>query len=177
MDTSLPNGRSSTEPPDHEMLEILQNMFACVRQGATEQLEVLLRRGVPANLLNQKGDSLIMLASYHGHLGAARLLLSHGADPDLFNDQGQSPLMGAVFKGNLLMAELLLTCGAHVNSAAPDGKTALMTAAMFNRTDMVEFLLSQGARLDVRDARGLSPADVARIMGAAETAAQLDALA
>lgn len=161
---------------DQETLEYIQAVFDLVRFGDSARLAPLLDRGLPPNLLNQRGDSLLMLASYHGHLEAARELLKHGADPELRNDQGQTPLLGAVFKGNLPMVRLLLDHGADVESAGPDGRTALMMAAMFNRTEVVELLLERGADLHTRDARGLSVLDSARAMGAPDTAAQVEAL-
>lgn len=167
---------SKAPTPDAETLDFLQSVFELVRAGDADQLGPLLDQGLPANLLNQKGDSLLMLASYHGHLEATRQLLAHGADPELANDQGQTPLVGAAFKGDLKMAELLLDHRADTETAGPGGKTALMMAAMFNRTEMVGWLLSRGANLHARDVGGLSVADAARLMGAQDTAAQLDAL-
>ncbi len=37
--------------------------------------------GVPANLCNDKGDALVMLAAYHGHAQTVSVLLERGADP------------------------------------------------------------------------------------------------
>lgn len=54
---------------------------------------------MPANLTNDRGDSLLMLAAYHGHAEAVTALVGRGADPDRANDRGQTPLAGAVFKG------------------------------------------------------------------------------
>ena len=43
----------------------------------------MLEQGLPPNLGNHKGDSLLMLASYHGHAEAARLLPDFYADAAL----------------------------------------------------------------------------------------------
>jgi ankyrin repeat protein len=51
-----------------------------------------------------------------------------------------------------------------------------MMAAMFGRTEMVTLLLGRGADLHARDVNGLSLVDAARLMGADETASQLEAL-
>lgn len=45
------------------------------------------------------GNTLLMLAAYHGHAETANALLALGADPDRTNDRGQSPLAGSIFKG------------------------------------------------------------------------------
>lgn len=167
---------ASMTVPDDETLAFFQAIFELVRQGDAAQLGPLLDAGLKANLRNHKGDTLLMLATYHGHLDAARLLLAHGANPDTRNDQGQSPIVGAAFKGNAEMVELLLDSGADIEGAGPAGKSALMMAAMFNRTQIVELLLKRGADLSARDVNGLSVADAARLMGAGDTAALIEHL-
>jgi len=84
---------------------------------------------------------------------------------------------GVAFKGNLPMAELLLDHGASANFAPPGGKTPLMFAAMFNRTAIADLLLSRGADPAVRSSDGLTALELARSMGAVDTAAQLQGLA
>ena len=59
----------------------------------------MLRHGLPVNLADNKGNSLLMLASYNDHLETARMLLVHGAGVDRRNDRGQTPLGGVAFKG------------------------------------------------------------------------------
>jgi ankyrin repeat protein len=163
-------------PLDEETLAFAQKIFHLARLGDAETLGPLLVQGVPANLCNHKGDSLLMLASYHGHFDAAKLLLEHGADPEMRNDLGQTPLAGAAYKGDLRMVQLLLDKGADVEGAAPGGKTALMLAAMFNRVEVVDLLLARGADIASRNAGGISALDAANAMGAADTAAQLGRL-
>ena len=151
--------------------------FAGGAAFATHLAGQVLERGLPPNLQNTRGDTLLMLAAYHSHTGAVGTLLDHGADPDILNDQGQTPLMGAAFRGDQATAELLVARGAGLDVSAPGGKTALMMAAMFNRTAMLDWLLDLGADPSLRDAGGATAADAARVMGAADTAARLDAIA
>ncbi len=77
-------------------------------------LAAVIEKGVPPNLRNDKGDSLVMLASYHGHVDAVRVLLERGADRNLRNDNGQTPIAGAAFKGFDAVIETLLAHGANV---------------------------------------------------------------
>ena len=90
-----------TPAMDAETLDFIRGLFALVREGDTEQLTALVAKGVPVNFRNEKGDSLIMLASYHGHLETSRILLEAGADANIANDQGQTPLAGVAYKGYL----------------------------------------------------------------------------
>lgn len=88
-----------SEVPDPEVVELATKVFDLARRGETETLAAYVDAGVPANLTNDRGDSLVMLAAYHGHAEAVTALVGRGADPDRANDRGQTPLAGAVFKG------------------------------------------------------------------------------
>ena len=58
----------------------------------------MLNAGLPVNLADAKGQTLLMLASYNGNLETTRMLLKHGADVDRRNDRGQTPLGGVAFR-------------------------------------------------------------------------------
>lgn len=169
-----PGAPAATEAAaDAAALALVRAAFQHARSGDAAALAALLDRGVPANVSNEKGDSLLMLASYHGHAAAARLLLERGADPELANARGQTPLAGVAFQGNPALAALLLDGGAVVDGAGPDGRTPLMFAAMFDRVEVVDLLVARGADPRRRDAAGASALDLARGMGAARAAARL----
>ncbi|MGI4984202.1 MAG: ankyrin repeat domain-containing protein [Janthinobacterium lividum] len=161
--------------PDQQAIEFAHQVFECARRGDAVMLGRLIDKGLPPNLRNDKGDSLVMLASYHGHAEAVRVLLSKQADPNLSNDNGQLPIAGAAFKGYRDVIEALLANGAEVDGASADGRTALMMAAMFNRTEIVDLLIAHGANPDATDANGVTALDAARRMGAPATEAQLAA--
>ncbi|WP_336485564.1 ankyrin repeat domain-containing protein [Methylobacterium nigriterrae] len=158
---------------DAETLAFAGRVFQYARAGHAEELAALFAQGLPANLRNDKGDSLLMLAAYNGQEAATRVILEAGGDPELANDRGQTPLAGAAFKGETGIARLLLAHGARVDGTGEGGRTALMLAAMFNRTEMVDLLLAHGADPDRRDGTGQSAAEMARAMGAADTPAQV----
>ncbi|GAA0279539.1 hypothetical protein LNAOJCKE_1900 [Methylorubrum aminovorans] len=163
-------------PPalDDETLAFAARVFQYARMGHAEELAELFGQGLPANLRNDKGDSLLMLAAYNGQAAATRVILEAGGDPELANDRGQTPLAGAAFKGDAEIVRLLLEHGAQVDGAGDGTRTALMVAAMFDRTEIVDLLLAHGADAGRRDAAGMSAADMARQMGAKDTPAQLD---
>ena len=170
--TSNPAAQSN-DGPDDDMIAFASEVFDVARRGDAAMLAALLNKGLPPNLRNDKGDSLVMLASYHGHADAVRVLLEHEADANLRNDNGQTPIAGAAFKGFRDVIETLLEHGADVEGASPDGRTALMIAAMFNRVEIVELLIARGADPDARDAGGFCARDAAEKMGAPDTAARL----
>ena len=120
--------------PDSEVLQFAAKVFNLARQGDTATLAAYVDAGVPANLCNDKGDTLVMLAAYHGHPQAVSALLERGADPDRPNDRGQTPLAGAVFKGERAVIDALHDGGADPTAGIP---SAVETARMFGLDDLV----------------------------------------
>ncbi|AIG05642.1 ankyrin domain-containing protein [Pseudomonas fluorescens] len=162
---------------EEEAAEFAEQVFDVARRGDTALLAALLAKGLPVNLRNHNGDTLLMLSAYHGHAEAVKVLLEFQADPQIANEKHQLPIAGAAFKGNLEVVRALIEGGAPVEAASTDGRTALMMAAMFNRTEMVEYLISVGANPKATDAQGVTALAAAQTMGAADTAAQLQQLA
>ncbi len=169
-------GERAAAPPalDDETLAFAARIFQYARMGHADELAELFGQGLPANLRNDKGDSLLMLAAYNGQEAATRVILEAGGDPELANDRGQTPLAGVCFKGEIEIARLLIAHGAKVDAEGDGTRTPLMVAAMFDRTEIVELLLAHGADPGRRDAAGLTAADMARSMGASATPDQLD---
>ncbi|MFJ8666663.1 ankyrin repeat domain-containing protein [Streptomyces sp. NPDC093600] len=124
-----------SETPDPEVIELAGKVFDLARTGDAETLAAYVDAGVPANLTNDKGDSLVMLAAYHGHADAVTALLDRGADADRANDRGQTPLAGAVFKGEEAVIRALLAGGANPEAGTP---SAVDTARMFGKAELLE---------------------------------------
>ncbi|KAK3679903.1 hypothetical protein LTR78_000280 [Recurvomyces mirabilis] len=129
--TTSPPKDPSTLPP--EALDLATKLFDFARQGLTQQLNQYITAGIPANLTNHKGDTLLMLAAYHGHVETVKMLLEAGADVDALNERGQSPIAGAVFKGFEEaggVVEVLVKAGADLRTGQPN---AVDSARMFRR--------------------------------------------
>ncbi|MEV8395227.1 MULTISPECIES: ankyrin repeat domain-containing protein [unclassified Streptomyces] len=129
-----------SETPDPEVVELATKVFDLARRGETETLAAYVDAGVPANLTNDRGDSLVMLAAYHGHAEAVEALIARGADAGRVNDRGQTPLAGAVFKGEDAVIRALLAGGADPSGGNP---SAVDTARMFGKTDLLELFGAQ----------------------------------
>ena len=91
------------------LVELAHEMFDLARAGEGERLAAYVDAGVPADLTDASGNTLLMLAAYHGHAATVALLVARGADPDRVNDRGQSPLAGAVFKDEQDVVQALLS--------------------------------------------------------------------
>ncbi|GAA1246994.1 ankyrin repeat domain-containing protein [Oryzihumus leptocrescens] len=122
----------SSTPP--ELVEIAHACFDFAREGDAARLAAYVDRGVPVDLTDRRGNTLLMLAAYHGHADTVTALVQRGADPDRLNDRGQSPLAGAIFKGEDEVVAALMAAGADPDAGAP---TARATAQMFGRTDLL----------------------------------------
>jgi ankyrin repeat protein len=123
-----------TDNTDAELVELATKIFDLARQGDAEKLTEYLDAGVPVNLTNDHGDSLLMLAAYHGHQEAVAVLLAREADPNRPNDKGQTPLAGAVFKGETEILRALLAAGADPDAGTPSARAS---AAMFGKNDLL----------------------------------------
>ncbi len=123
--------------PDDEVIAFASRLFGLARKGDVERLTAYVDAGVDPNLANHKGDSLVMLAAYHGHVATVAALLERGADPDRPNDRGRTPLAGAVFKDEPDVITALVAGGADPDAGQP---SALATAQMFERADLLALL-------------------------------------
>lgn len=134
-----------TPPPDQvtsdvhdaaseETVDLAHALFDMARQGRSAQLAAYVDAGAPVDLTDPAGNTLLMLAAYHGHADLVRELARRGAEVDRLNDRGQSPLAGAVFKGEPDVVAALLEHGADPEAGMP---TARQTAELFGRTDLL----------------------------------------
>ncbi|CAD0013195.1 unnamed protein product [Aureobasidium pullulans] len=127
--SSVPTSASELPPA---ALELAGKLFDFARQGKTDELAQYVSAGIPPNLTNSKGDTLLMLAAYHGQAETTKMLLDKGADPNVLNDRGQSPIAGAVFKGSDDVVKLLFERKADVCAGQPN---AVDSAHMFRKED------------------------------------------
>jgi ankyrin repeat protein len=125
------------EPIDPGVVELAGRMFDLARGGHTEELAAYVDAGVPADLTNDKGDTLLILAAYHGHSGTVGALLARGADHSRANDRGQTALAAAVFRQSAETASMLLAAGADPDAGGPSARA---TAVFFELPAMVELL-------------------------------------
>lgn len=98
-----------------EQVEFLNSMFDLARDGQHQKLLSLIDQGIPVNLTNSKGDSLLILASYNEHAELVAGLLQRSADPDRMNDRGQTALSCAVFRQHEDITAQLLRAGADAH--------------------------------------------------------------
>ncbi|QYY35801.1 ankyrin repeat domain-containing protein [Ruficoccus sp. ZRK36] len=150
-ETDNPAPAVLSEAEEARYAELQRQALDFARHGETETLQLMVEAGLPVNLCDHKGQSLLMLASYNGNLETTEMLLAQGAEVDRCNDRGQTPLGGVAFKGYLDIVRLLVEHGADIHADNGGGMTPISFAAMFGQRDVVEFLKSKGAKLRMRD--------------------------
>jgi uncharacterized protein len=128
-------GSAGSDDVPAELAELAGRVFDMARSGNTAMLAAYLDAGVPVNLTNSAGDTLLMLAAYHGHPATVQVLIRREAAVDRANDRGQTPLAAAVFKGDDEVVRLLAEAGASPFAGRPN---AVDTARMFERTGYLE---------------------------------------
>ena len=122
---------------DAEALAFAHRMFDLARAGTTDELAANVDAGLPVNLTNAKGDTLLILAAYHAHPETVGALLARGADPARTNDRGRTALAAAVFRGNAEAVRALLDAGADPEHGDP---SAVETARFFDLPEMLTLL-------------------------------------
>ena len=135
--------RPDREAPEltPEELAFLQQTFDLAREGATAELTERLDAGVPVNLTNSTGDTLLILAAYQGHAETVRALLERGADHGRVNDRGQTALGAAVFRQCVPAVEALLDAGADPHLGRQSG---FAVAEVFELPEMAALLRRHG---------------------------------
>ena len=122
---------------DQDVLDYAHRMFDLARAGVTDELAAHVDAGLPVNLTNDKGDSLLMLAAYHNHPETVAALVERGAEVDRVNDRGQTALAAAVFRRSPASIEALLAAGADPHAGGP---SAVETARFFNLPEMLALI-------------------------------------
>jgi ankyrin repeat protein len=131
-----------SEELDTETLAFAHRMFDLARDGATDELAGYVDAGLPVDLTNEKGDTLLILAAYHAHPETVAALLARGADHTRTNDRGQTALAAAAFRSSGDAVRALLAAGADPHHGSP---SAVETARFFDLPEMLALLAAPAA--------------------------------
>ncbi|GAA4390903.1 hypothetical protein GCM10023088_67440 [Actinomadura verrucosospora] len=116
--------------------ELAARLFEMARVGDTQGILSYVNDGVPVNLSDHRGETLLMHAACHGHVETVRALTLRGADPDRADDRGHRPLTGAVFKRETEVVRVLLEAGADPRAGSP---SAADTARLVGDTELLSW--------------------------------------
>jgi|SRR5215471_13334750 len=137
--------------------------------------QMLLNLGANPNEVATDGTTPLHQAALHSDPAMVALLLSKGARVDVRSKDGALPIHDAALGKSAEVVRLLAAKGADIAALTQDemAQSALHMAASFGRLEVIEALLHLGAPLDVKDAKGRTPLDVAIANSQPEAAALL----
>jgi ankyrin repeat protein len=128
--------------------QIVEGVFDLARQGETGPLGEMIDAGVPIDLRNGRGDTLLIVAAYQQHVETVAELLRRDADTSVVNAMGQTAIACAVFRNHEEILRALLDAGANPALGSPTG---VQIADQFGLPRMREVIESHGvATQDIR---------------------------
>jgi ankyrin repeat protein len=143
-----------------------------LQRGSLKVADLLLTHPeLRADALNAAGETALMMAALHGHLGPMRRLLERGARLD--SPTGWTALHYAASGADPGAVALLVERGVALDPVSPSGMTPLMMAARWGGEPVVDLLLARGADASRRHPGGATLADLARASGRERLAERL----
>eukprot|EP00124_Ichthyophonus_hoferi_P002484 Ihof_evm3s171 gene=Ihof_evmTU3s171 len=133
-----------------------------VRQGFLEMIILLMKAGADPSIKDTQGFNSLHLSAQFGHTYISAYLMAKGVDPDSVDIVGRTPLMWASFRVFYSdSVRILLSMKASINLQDAVMNTAAHWAAGNNNMVTLEELVAHGARLDLKNAMGQTPEEVA----------------
>ena len=163
-------------------------LHVAVETGKVELVKAILARGANPNARMTKdmpalrgdyqartglvGATPFWLAARDSRLELMRILVAGGADPSITTMEGTSPLLaaaGATQLENRLppesqVLEALKLCmhfGNDINHMSGNGQNIIHFATTMGEDNVIQFAFEHGVKLDVKDAQGRTPMDIA----------------
>jgi ankyrin len=137
--------------------------------GANDVVTKLLEADPEAiRTRDEKRETALHRAAYHGHTETVRLLLDRGASVHATADDGGTPLHRAVASGHRADREtayLLLDRGADAGRTNHRGETPLFAACAVGDTELAERLIHAGASVNSVAAGKVTPLHIAAEKG------------
>uniref|UniRef100_A0A8C1ZCG0 Palmitoyltransferase n=1 Tax=Cyprinus carpio TaxID=7962 RepID=A0A8C1ZCG0_CYPCA len=134
-----------------------------IRQGHLSMVIQLMRYGADPSLADGEGYRGLHLAVLFQHMPIAAYLMAKGQEVDSPDINGQTPLMLAAQK--IIGPEptnFLIKCNASVNAVDKVNRNSpLHCAVLAGNVDSVHILLEAGASVDLENANGHTPLDLA----------------
>lgn len=138
---ATPQKPISTEVPEGTPNEQLIRKAA---RGTYAEGQNLLAKGADLNFRDQKGISVLHVATNFKNKDFVKFLLDNKVDINIVDVKGISPLSVAVHNKDLDLTQLLIDSGADVNYAPIPELSPIQTALMEDSIDIIRILIKAG---------------------------------
>ena len=154
---SSPQGKKPTQKAvelpvrQYSSQELAEEATLALRKGNVEKFIDLLNTKIKdPNLVNQQGDSLLIMASTLGYTDAVRWLLSMGADVNMQNyNTGDTAILRSVYMNHNEITRMLGYARADLNISNNYNQTPMSIAIERKDGGLVDFFLANGAKAGV----------------------------
>ncbi len=120
--------------------ELKAYFFAAARSNDVVLLKEFIEAGFPVDVVNNKGYTALMVATYHGHAEAFDYLVSQKANTCAADTRGNTALMAAIFRGEFSLAKKLMSSECNPDHENNAGINAAGFAKMFGRENILNYL-------------------------------------
>lgn len=124
--------------------ELIYNLFFSINSGDIATIKKLLTRGVNPDVMDNNGNTALIIAAREGKDDIMRVLYLAGAKINTRNQFGESAIMLAALNGHSQAVNTLIAIRANTQGNR-QGWTALLYAAFSGHSGIVRQLLDNGA--------------------------------
>ena len=132
------------------------NILDAVQSGDIATVKKFLDEGVPVDLADEEGWSLLHHAAALGQVEVINLLHEKGCHVDMLDNEGRTPLHYAATNGDIETIRLLIAMGSNVNSVDNKGNTPLKWSVICEQNAAIEELTKFVVTADIEE---MEPSD------------------
>lgn len=139
-----------------EQSMVLPREYADSKVGDVSSIQQMLARGISVNAVDEKGNSLLMLAAYKGDLKKVKFLIDSGADINQRNEKnfltfGDTPMDYAIRGYQKEIVDLFLSLNFDVNAKFRKATSTIYKCGMTGNYEMLRYLLRKGVAVSDED--------------------------
>ena len=127
------------------------DILDAVQSGDIGTVKKFLDEGVPVDLTDEEGWSLLHHAAALGQVKVINLLRERGCRIDLIDNEGRTPLHYAATNGDIETIRILIEMGSYVNSVDNEGNTPLKWSVMCEQNVAIEELTKHEGTVEIEE--------------------------
>lgn len=140
-------------------------LLLAAHEGLLQDLELGLKLGASANLIDETGYSVLHLGVLSNHPAIVRRLVAAEAQLEVNDDDGLTPLQLGVNAKRYVSVQAIISLGANVNAAWPDSDRLLHKLAEDDKWSLIDEALRAGADVHAIGALGKTALQIAAEKG------------